>query len=253
MDKYKYIKYKNKYKKLKYENGCRVDGMDFIGKFKIESGQIVAKDPAIEIMTGHIFADTMIPVHNGTWNAYVRKIENGQRIGELMICNSMDTMGSDPTGSDPTGSDLTGSDPTGSDLWKFITTVDVDTGQAGFFDIKHFRLDSDVDNKYKSNKIYDDGSDQGSEWYNMCSTITINKTVGIVPYGVISRSGYGDGSYDVFAIKTGDRFSKLVAVFDDTTSPIVAMCKKSPQRCCAAPNESRKILSFNNNSFANIC
>ena len=69
--------------------------------------------------------------------------------------------------------------------------VGVDSGQAGFYD----------DTRYRDNSIFDGltpaKSDFGDEWFNHCCDCTLSSMqAGVIPYGVVSTSGYGDGSYD---------------------------------------------------------
>lgn len=207
----KYIKYKQKYINLKYQNGGNQCAMDFVGTFKIESGQIVVKDPGSEVeLSGECF-DMIIPVHNGRWYAYANMVDDvyggAQRVAALMCINKK----------------IHKNRPT----WKYITSTSVDTGQAGFFDIEHFQRDSDVDDKYSKFLGSYEGTEEGAIWYDMCCGVTNNKAVGTIPYGVVSSAGSGDGSYGVFGMKTEDKYSKLIVVYyEEDTNPILDMSKK---------------------------
>jgi len=76
--------------------------------------------------------------------------------------------------------------------WKHCEfEVGVDSGQAGIFDEAH----------YKDNSIF--GADvrpknsYGDLWYSVCCDLTLSRlNAGILPYGAVSSSGYGDGGYD---------------------------------------------------------
>lgn len=67
--------------------------------------------------------------------------------------------------------------------------VGVDSGQAGFFD----------DAYYQDDHVFDGtdapARDFGSTWYSKCCELTLSGEAGIIPYGAVSCSGYGDGCY----------------------------------------------------------
>ena len=66
--------------------------------------------------------------------------------------------------------------------------VGVDSGQAGIFDETHY-----MDNSIFETKAQHDIDE---EWYNHCCDITLSSMgAGVLPFGVVSRSGYGDGGY----------------------------------------------------------
>lgn len=74
--------------------------------------------------------------------------------------------------------------------------VGVDSGQAGIFDAAHYR-DPSV--------IPDDGhkhlfeGEEAEPWYDYCCDITLrDQSAGVLPFGCVSSSGFGDGGYDCF-------------------------------------------------------
>ena len=68
--------------------------------------------------------------------------------------------------------------------------VGVDSGQAGFFDDAHYQDATVLSGMAKPAFISDD------VWYGHCCDITLSRIgAGVMPYGVVSSSGYGDGSY----------------------------------------------------------
>jgi hypothetical protein len=72
--------------------------------------------------------------------------------------------------------------------------VGVDSGQAGLFDASHYQDDSIIPNPKP--RIYSAPSDI---WYSHCCDITRSPLgAGVLPYGVVSSSGFGDGGYDCF-------------------------------------------------------
>ena len=61
--------------------------------------------------------------------------------------------------------------------------VGVDSGQAGIFDKDHYK------GGHSGDKECDD-------WYKLCCDKTLSEAqAGVIPFGVVSSSGYGDGSY----------------------------------------------------------
>lgn len=72
--------------------------------------------------------------------------------------------------------------------WELVhNDIGVDSGQCGFFDSEA---------KFEPEGDYDDTS----SWYRMCCDLTCGDNQGgIIPGGVVSSSGYGDGSYQLYA------------------------------------------------------
>lgn len=83
--------------------------------------------------------------------------------------------------------------------------VCVDSGQAGLFD----------DAKYQNNSVFDGMPEPvstfGDIWYRHCCDLTLSEArAGVIPFGAVSSSGYGDGCYKVF--KHENKFSKVDCV-----------------------------------------
>ena len=71
--------------------------------------------------------------------------------------------------------------------------VGVDSGQAGIFDEAHYQDDSIFDG------LPEPKHDFGDIWYNHCCDITLSRLgAGVLRFGVVSSSGYGDGGYIAF-------------------------------------------------------
>jgi len=71
--------------------------------------------------------------------------------------------------------------------------VGVDSGQAGFFD----------DAFYQNDTVFEElpapGFAIGDLWYRHVCDITLSKmSAGVLPYGVVSSSGFGDGGYTCY-------------------------------------------------------
>lgn len=83
----------------------------------------------------------------------------------------------------------------------------VDSGQAGIFDINHYRI-PDVED-------HDDQVDTDSDWYLACCDITESgEEAGVLTGGVVSRTGIGDGAYGVYkAVNEQDQVVGVKIVF----------------------------------------
>ena len=75
--------------------------------------------------------------------------------------------------------------------WKICNlSVGVDSGQAGIFDDAHYRDDHVFDGLPEAEHDFQ------TVWYSHCCDLTLGKQqAGVIPYGVVSSSGYGDGCY----------------------------------------------------------
>lgn len=100
-------------------------------------------------------------------------------------------------------------------------TFGVDSGQFGFFDRDHYRK-ADRDSVKEQSKydfggdyLTDDSDSDGEEWYHACCHLTLGPdSWGTIPNGVVSSSGFGDGSYGVYGLKNADgEYIALTVVF----------------------------------------
>lgn len=80
----------------------------------------------------------------------------------------------------------------GTGTWKKCGfEVGVDSGQAGFFDEAHYQDEDCIAKLGVTDRKYDD------LWYTYCCNLTLSEmSAGILPYGTVSTSGFGDGGYD---------------------------------------------------------
>lgn len=233
----KYKKYKLKYLQLKYSQLNNQNGgkdrmnrnnrnnknnknnieLEYVGEFEVESGKIIVSDPSYEFKdekTGFEL-NTVIPVNNGKWEVYIKKFpQDKTRINELIIFNG-DNNDNDVDNVDNVD-DIINIINTNNN-WIKIAMIGVDSGQAGFFDLKHFRKDSDV----KTTDIipsYVTVDDKGDKWYAMCCGKTYNEKtkeydLGIISYGVVSSSGYGNEYYGLYSIKYNNKVIGLKMIF----------------------------------------
>ncbi len=92
--------------------------------------------------------------------------------------------------------------------WKLEGTrgiIGVDSGQAGIFDIKSYRVNPDNvemgDGDVSFFGTIADDSDE-EQWYTrICSHTLGEKHWGTYNNGVVSSSGFGDGGYDLFVAR----------------------------------------------------
>jgi len=82
--------------------------------------------------------------------------------------------------------------------------VGVDSGQAGIFD----------DSKYPEGEPGEYGD--LNSFYGKCCQKTLGKPQGgVINFGVVSSSGYGDGSYDCFYLTKNDKVFAIRIIFID--------------------------------------
>jgi len=177
-------------------------------EFEVTSGKIVCSDPCY---TADVWCMGVVDnVENGTWVAIAdKKTLNmwGERICSLFIGNKKHLE------INPKLTDYVFTDK------PLNFTGGVDSGQFGFFDFEDYRNDENA----KDLKKFDFGAEydtqSGDTWYRACSDLTLgDESWGVLPKGVVSSSGIGDGSYDVFGYK--DAYGKYVAfavvfIYDD--------------------------------------
>ncbi len=146
--------------------------------FEVVSGTLVCSDPCYSLDTWCM--GIVENVKKGKWNA---KIEGeGGLISVLIVSHE--------TNPYPT---FVFSDPLPFD-------AGVDSGQFGFFDKDFYRNDESAKDLPKYDFSNDFDREAGDVWYRACCDLTLgDERWGVLPNGAVSSSGYGDGSYDVFA------------------------------------------------------
>ncbi len=179
-------------------------------KFEITSGKVVLSDPCYEL--GTWCQGTIDNVKNGTWIAQVEKTDGsdgwGVRCGALLSINE-EALKKDSSLMDV----LTGNKSGNLEYLHFDGGVD--SGQFGHFDYKHYRNDKSATDleKYDFGDDYD--REDGDVWYRACAKITLDdEQWGVLPHGVLSSSGYGDGSYPTYGVKDSDgQYVGFVTIF----------------------------------------
>lgn len=174
-----------------------------MSRFEITSGAMVCSDPCY---TNDVWCMGIVNnVKSGTWSADVDETDGssswGRRIAKLRVHHTdsgVETM---------------------SSKWiKLTGTFGVDSGQFGFFDARHYRKADSVKDQTKHDFGGTDVADTDEEkWYRACCHLTLSPdSWGVIPNGAVSSSGYGDGSYDVYALKNAQgEYIAFTAVFID--------------------------------------
>ena len=158
-----------------------------IGTFEVESGAIHVSDPCYDLFAW--CSGTLKNVQNGTWEAsIVRKSVDGWGIRNCELI-------AHPEGIVP-----------GTEWEETIIDGGVDSGQLGFYDLNHYKKHEDIKSEPEHNY-----GDNGEWWYGANCDVTLEGIgAGVIPFGCVSSSGYGDGSYPIFIQKDTD--GKIIAI-----------------------------------------
>lgn len=143
--------------------------------FTVSSGKIRATDPCYEVDVW--CAHTIDNVKNGTWYSYQVKSNEGlwgERTSELSVIHS-DYIHQYCL------------------YKKLLGSFGVDSGQFGFFDDAEYRALAKDQFEYEPNTFYGIICDQTLDPED------VTRGLAMVPFGTASRSGFGDGTYPVFA------------------------------------------------------
>ena len=165
--------------------------------FKIKSGKIVASDPCY---TAGEWCQGTIPAKNGDWEVYVETETNG-RIKNISAWNIEAATNN---------TSLPNEVYTAGEL-PFV--FGVDSGQFGYFDADSYRNDNAVGNIPLADWF--EIEKDGDKFYSICCNATCSTdNYGVFPFGIVSSSGYGDGSYQTTGITDKDgNYIALATVF----------------------------------------
>jgi hypothetical protein len=103
---------------------------------------------------------------------------------------------------------------------KHFGEVGVDSGQAGIFSMETYRVDGlemvVPDKTYDGSEFFLPGDNlPGDDWYlKMCKITLSERGWGSYSNGVVCRSGFGDGGYDLWTAKKGRSIVALAVDFD---------------------------------------
>ena len=158
----------------------------FLGEFET-NGELHVSDPCYDLDLGPMLTDT-VEVKPGKWLAWVEVSDEGRwgkRVSHLYASHISRA--------------VSVYDPWGESIHDQIA---VDSGQAGFFDPAHYRRDGDATGyAWPTGEEYEwlRKMSETDPWYAMCCAKTTRADAGIVPGGCVSSSGFGDGTYLLFA------------------------------------------------------
>lgn len=154
---------------------------------KIKLGtEVVVSDPCYTIPTWcQIIVNNVLP---GYYEPFVKKHDAGDwgnRVSMLMCIHE----------------DYVGKEDELALAWvEHAGTVGVDSGQAGFFSMASYRNDQHPIEKGEADFSCTRG-DEGDEWYDkMCQRTLGVSHWGSYDEGMVSSSGFGDGSYPLFVL-----------------------------------------------------
>ena len=155
-----------------------------LGSFQVESGKLRISDPCYGLNTW--CAGTLENVSNGEWVAEIKMTDGSDRCGKRVVSLRAYKL---------TYENVV------RDHKSIPFKIGVDSGQAGIFDLKHFKCSKDAIGQEQA--AYITGNDEGRDWYAMCCAKTYSESkgkdchqAGVIPFGVVSSSGFGDGSYE---------------------------------------------------------
>jgi hypothetical protein len=175
-------------------------------KFEVVSGKMILSDPCYTL--GTWCQGVVENVKNGEWIGIAETTNQGSwgdRISMLLSMN-VDAMEKNPNLEQEL---ITSGEPLPFD-------GGVDSGQFGHFDFDNYRKDELAINLVKA--FEDDYSTEvGDEWYRACCEITIHRNFGVMPFGIVSSSGFGDGAYTTYGIKddSGQYVGFMTIFIDD--------------------------------------
>ena len=179
-----------------------------IKQFEVTSGKLVCSDPCYSIPT---WCQGIVEnVKNGVWGAEINLSDQqdwGMRVASLYIVN------------EHANATMTDIETKIFEDEPLNFAAGVDSGQFGFFDFAHYRNDESAKDLPKQDFGENYDIQEGDAWYRACSGLTLgDEQWGVLPNGVVSSSGFGDGSYDVYGYK--DAYGEYVAfavvfIYDD--------------------------------------
>lgn len=164
-----------------------------VGEFRLDGSVLRVSDPCYErdVWCCGVIPDCLV----GVWEAAVLQVDAGNwgtRNAALIVRHSK-------TG--PKFTAINRALCNGTGQWHECEfEVGVDSGQAGFFD-EMFYMDASVFGDAKPQFKCD-----GDRWYEFCCDATLNTKLNadVIPCGVVSTAGFGDGGYTCYYHKNSD-------------------------------------------------
>ena len=175
-----------------------------LGKFEVTGSTLVVIDPGYKLSPNwSMYAESWVKrCATGTWNS------------ELVLKTYSSNGPSGKSGE--INAELHGYSQEISDKvivkWSTgpVAIIGVDSGQAGIFDLKHYhdlsivpKIDQWKFKHWSSIGGWKHGpADPDNLWYSMCAEATSSENgAGVVPYGTVSTSGQGDGTYEYYVAR----------------------------------------------------
>lgn len=165
-----------------------------VGEFEV-TGMLVVTDPCYDFPPGTSGINAAFEAEPGTWRATVRLVDSfGRRPSHLVVYHGDHELSHD----DPSWTSL-GNGPLG-----------VDSGQMGVFALERFPHGRPEQFEYDDNSSF---------YRRVCDSYGIDergrdiREAGVVPEGVVSRSGHGDGCYPVYSVARDGRTVAVMVEF----------------------------------------
>ena len=170
-----------------------------LGQFHLSFPRLAASDPAYR---KPVIVENCL---NGNWDAFILVSDEGEwgmRVAALAAC--VEGLGSELRKA-VESNDMTRFD-------EDVRGIGVDSGQAGFFDLSHYQCDADIDISELGDR-FDDWGPSHSPWYLACCKETLSEDkAGVIPFGVVSSSGYGDGCYQLYTHENETRWIDMAVI-----------------------------------------
>ena len=166
-------------------------------------GEVIVSDPCYEVPTW--CQEVIKNVRPGMYDTEVIKSDEGDwgnRCAELVVLH----------------------ENIKSPIWEHYGTVGVDSGQMGVFCMTSYRNDdiaSDLPWLTEKGDPFGDHpfrpvKEEGEQWYvKMCDRTLREEQWGVYDTGVVSSSGYGDGSYELQVCQMDDLIHGFRIIFID--------------------------------------
>jgi hypothetical protein len=183
-------------------------------QFEIKSGRMVISDPCYEL---NLPVNAIINnVKKGKWDSIVITSEDNRFIEKLIVYN-IDSFISGEFG-DYEIKNI--QDEANLLPYEF----GVDSGQFGFFDFEGYGNNKKCERlkKFSKTKIQPE-----NPFYSICcDRVSSGEGWGTLPFGVVSTSGGGDGTYEVYGLKnSNEEFVFFVADFRNAIWEIINLIK----------------------------
>lgn len=163
--------------------------MEKIGEFEVTSGTLRVSDPCYETSTW--CSGQVEGARTGKWTAFVKRGELedwGLRVAELAVFSGRLS-------------------PKSRLNWNPVKfEVGVDSGQAGIFDLAHYRnkmsvTPADFPSRTEENAWVFDRLKDDPFYAACCAHTSCIAGAGVLRFGAVSSSGIGDGGYDAFVAR----------------------------------------------------